>query len=107
MFDFNSPLAGLIVRIIGVVILSICLVFQFRANAQHQDEFTSTRILLTVLISGVIIFTAPTIGYLSIIALGEESELLRNVSIVSGSISSLFVSVLLLVLYLQKVQKHK
>lgn len=107
MFDFNSPLLGLIVRVIGVGIFIYILYLQLKANAQPQDQFTPTRILLTILITGIIVFTAPSIGYLSVRSFGGESELMRNISTISGAISFIFTAVLLLILYLQKVQKEK
>lgn len=107
MIDLSSPLIGLVVRVIGVGIFLYILYLQLRANATPQDEFTGIRILLTVLISGIIILTAPSICYLTIRSLGDDNEILRNVSTISGSFSFIFTSVLLLVLYLQKVYKEK
>lgn len=105
MIDVNSPLLGLIVRIVGVLIFSYILYLQLRANAQPVDEFTRTRILLTILISGIIIFTAPSIAYLTVRSLGGESELMRNISTIFGSLSFIFTAALLLILYLQKVNR--
>lgn len=106
MLDFNSPLMGFVVRIAGVAIFSYVLYLQLKANAQHQDEFTGTRILLTILISGIIILTSPSVAYLAIRSIGEDNEILRNVSTISGAISFIFTAILMLILYLQKVRKN-
>lgn len=107
MIDLSSPLIGLIVRVIGVGIFTYILYLQLKANATPQDQFTGTRILLTVLISGIIVLTAPSMGYLTIRSLGFDDDLLRNISTISGSFSFIFTSVLLLILYIQKVYKDK
>lgn len=107
MFDFNSPLVGLVVRIIGVGIFLYILYLQLKANSTPQDQFTTTRTILTILISNIIIFTAPSICYLFLRTIGVDNELLRNISTVCASISFIFTAALLLILYLQKVQKEK
>ena len=101
MFEFN-PLIGLIVRVTGVGLFVFMLILQIRANNTPPDQFTGTRVILTALISSVIIFTSPSVAYLIIRSTGGESELVRAISTVCGSMSFIFTALLLLILYLQK-----
>jgi len=105
--DFNSPLLSLIGRIVGIGIFVLVFFLQLRANNVPQDRYTNTRILLTVLLSGIIIFTSPSIAYLIMRSFGGESDFLRALSSMAGALSFIFTAVLFLILYLQNNKKDR
>lgn len=103
-FDWNSPIFGLAIRSVAMVLFIVVFVLQLIANSRFSvwDKYSWTRIILTFLLSGKIILMAPGIGYLILRLLGGDDETWRSIATITTSLAFLFVGINLVVLYLQK-----
>lgn len=91
MFDFvDSPLIGLMIRIVALVFIVWAFVMQLKANQAPKDRFTTFRGLITTFLAGIIIFSIPGVIYLYLRTMGIESTELRHIVTITTNIAWLF-----------------
>lgn len=106
--DFiESPLIGLVVRLVAVTFIVWAFIMQLKANQAPKDRFTPLREWITFFLAGIIVFTVPGITYLTLRSIGMDSGELRDIVTITTNVAWLFTGLLIWLGYRLNIKKDE
>lgn len=101
MNDLNwYALVSLIIRVLSIgIILFYVIPKQFFEVLRPKNWLTGLRWLILLLFIFSVISAIPSLAYQFLRTIGDDSPLLRNIASISGNLSNLGTSVLLVLIY--------